>query len=70
MPLYRFILHAFDVIDDPDGGTFPDDAGALAEAVKIIRELRRHNRSDQLDWAIAVTEGDRQVAWVPFDTVE
>jgi hypothetical protein len=34
MTLYRFILHAFDVIDDPDGGTFPDDAGALAEAVK------------------------------------
>ena len=70
MPLYRFIVHAFDVIDDPDGVVLSDDQSATAEAVKIIRELKRDNREDHLTWAIAIKHGERNVAWIPFDTVE
>jgi hypothetical protein len=43
------IVHAFDVIDDPDGAVLPDDASATAEAVKIIRELKSDYRGDQMN---------------------
>ena len=58
------------MIDDPDGAVLPDDASATAEAVKIIRELKSDYRGDQMNWAVAITEDHRQVAWIPFDTVE
>jgi hypothetical protein len=69
MPRYRFIVHAFEVIDDPDGAPFPDDPTALAEALKIIRELKR-DEIDHRGWSLELREGERLVARIPFETVD
>jgi hypothetical protein len=71
MPLYRFVVHAIDVIDDPEGVQLSDDQAAVAEAVKIIRELKKDSPHEELqNWALAITEDDREVAFIPFDTVD
>jgi hypothetical protein len=71
MPLYRFLIHADDLIDDPEGLTFPDDAAALAEAVKIVRELKQDCRqSGCVGLAVQITQDGRQLAWIPFESVE
>jgi hypothetical protein len=70
MPRYRFIVHAIEVLDDPEGISLPTDEAALAEALKIIRELKRDAGDEVRDWAVEIAEGDRQVAMIPFITVE
>jgi hypothetical protein len=70
MPRYRIIIHAVDVLDDPEGIRLPTDEAALAEALKLVRELKRDARDQVRDWAVEVAEGDRQVAMIAFATVE
>jgi hypothetical protein len=70
MPLYKFTVHALDVIDDPEGIQLPDDAAALAEGAKIVRELKRDGGEDSRSWALEIKEEARQVAWISFETVE
>jgi hypothetical protein len=60
MPLYRFVVHAIDGIDDPEGVQTLDQA-ARAEAVKIIRELKNDSPHEELqNWALAITEDHRE----------
>ena len=70
MPLYKFIVHALDVIDDPEGIQLPDDAAALAEGAKIVRELKRDAGEASRNWALEVREEERRVAWISFETVD
>jgi hypothetical protein len=71
MPRYHFIVHAVDVLDDPEGLDCPGDAAALAEAAKIIREVKADNTGvDFLGWSLEVTEGERRVALIPFEAVQ
>ena len=70
MPLYRFIVHAIDAIDDPEGVQLPDDAAALAEGAKIVREIKQDAGEDSRYWSLEVKEGVRQVARISFETVE
>jgi hypothetical protein len=70
MPRYYFIVHALETIDDPEGGEYPGDAAALAAAVKIVREIRSDEQADFRGWSVEVRADQRQVAVIPFESVQ
>jgi hypothetical protein len=71
MPLYRFAAYNGRLLDDPEAVEFlPDDEAAREEALQIIQDLKRNNRTRWNGWTIEVTEGDRQVWKIPFTGAE
>ena len=71
MPYYRFSA-AFDGTHNDQIGEFLiDDKAARLHAIQVIHELKHNRRPTFYDgWTMRVTEGERQVATIPFGTSE
>ncbi len=69
----RYFLHvreAGDLVEDPDGTEFPDEAAVRKEAVEAAREIMAEHIRKGLDvsgWSFEVVDEDgRPVMSVPF----
>jgi hypothetical protein len=67
MPLYSFSLRGGHRPDDFEATEIlPDDEAAREEALQIIRDLKKNNRTAWNGWRVDVTDGDRQVWQIAF----
>jgi hypothetical protein len=69
MPRYQFIIRSASIIQHTERIVCVDDDTATAEAVRIIRGLKK-NPEYRLDWSLLIAEGSREVIWIRFDSVE
>jgi hypothetical protein len=70
MPHYSIIVHGEFEVDDLAPQLFADDAAALAEAARIVRELKCDFGARAASWSIEVRNGERVVATIPFLSVD
>ena len=70
MPKYRFHVVDDARYEDKNGTILPNDDAAVAEGVKVARELKLDNELDTRDWSVEVKDGERVVANIPFDSVD
>jgi hypothetical protein len=67
MPLYHFAAYNGRRLDDPEAAEdLPDDQAAREEALQVIRDLKKNNRTAWRGWMIEVTERGRLVWQIPF----
>ncbi len=69
----RYFLHvreAGDLVEDPDGTEFPDEAAVRKEAVEAAREIMAEHIRKGLDvsgWCFEITDANgRSIMTVPF----
>jgi hypothetical protein len=70
MPHYSIVVHGEFEVDDLPPEQFADDAAALAEAVRVVRELKCDFGARAASWSIEVRNGERVVATIPFLSVD
>jgi hypothetical protein len=70
MPYYDILVHGEFEVDDLTPQEFADDAAALSEAARVVRELKRDFGARTASWSIEVREGARVVAHIPFPAVD
>jgi hypothetical protein len=68
MPHYRFSAVFNGTHDDQIGEFLIDDETARLHAIQVIHELKHNCNPTFYDgWSMRVTDGERQVATIPFD---